>query len=182
MNLTPMLAAAMPTEAVDAALDIESIKELMDGFDPAAMLPELGSVFGSLTTVCRTAVIIGPIILLALGLGYLFFAPKEANYYFGYRCYFGMGSVHAWRFTQRMAGVLFSALGLALTIIMLVISGGFGGMEVLDMVWKAVDCLIWQAVLVLIATIAINLTAALKFDRRGEYRKKKKQPRPRPQQ
>lgn len=158
-------------------LDIDSIKEIMDAFDPAALLPELSQIFGSLASVCRFAVMIGPVVLLILGLAYLFLSPKEANYYFGYRCYFGMGSVRAWRFTQRLAGVVLGALGLILTIIMYVISSGFAAMEVTDMVWKAVDCLIWQAVLALLATIAINLTAALRFDRRGEYRKKSQRPR-----
>lgn len=163
-----------PTGAAEAALDIESIKTLMDSFDPAALLPELSKIFGSLSTVCRFAVMIGPVVLLILGLAYLFLSPKEANYYFGYRCYYGMGSVHAWRFTQRLAGVLFGGLGLVLTITMLMISGGFAGMEVTAMVWKAVDCLIWQAVLAVLATLAVNLTAALRFDRKGEYRRKKK--------
>ncbi len=161
-----------PTAATEAAFDFASIKEIMDGFDPAALLPELGEVFGSLTAVCKFAVMAGPVVLLVLGLAYLFFAPKEANYYFGYRCYFGMGSIHAWRFTQRLAGVLLGGLGLILTIIMLVISSSFGSMEVLDMVWKAVDCLVWQAVLVVAATLGINITAAIRFDRKGEYRKK----------
>ena len=163
-----------PTAATEAGLDIESIKSLMDAFEPAELLPELSEIFGSLSTVCRFAVMIGPIVLLILGLAYLFLAPKEANYYFGYRCYFGMGSVHAWRFTQRMAGIILGGLGLVLTIIMYAISGGFAQMDVSDMVWKAVDCLVWEAVLALLATIAINVTAALRFDRRGEYRKKKK--------
>ena len=86
-----------------------------------------------------------------------------------------MGSVQAWRFTQRLAGVVFGGLGLILTIIMLLISGGFANMEVTDMVWRAADCLIWQAILVVLATIGINLTAAMRFDRKGEYRKKNKQ-------
>ena len=167
-------AALDSTEATEAVLDIESIKELMDGFDPAALLPELSDVFGSLATVCRVAVMIGPIVLLVLGLAYLFLSPKEANYYFGYRCYFGMGSVHAWRFTQRLAGILYGGLGLVLVILMFLISGSFSGMEVTDMVWKAVDCLIWQAVAVVLATLIINLSAAARFDRKGEFRKKKK--------
>ena len=167
-------AALGPTEATESVLDIESIKELMDGFDPAALLPELSDVFGSLATVCRVAVMIGPIVLLVLGLAYLFLSPKEANYYFGYRCYFGMGSVHAWRFTQRLAGILYGGLGLVLVILMFLISGSFSGMEVTDMVWKAVDCLIWQAVAVVLATLIINPSAAARFDRKGEFRKKKK--------
>ncbi len=178
VETTAATAPMNPTAATESSLDIESIKQLMDGFDPAELLPDLGKIFGSLTTVCRFAVMIGPIVLLILGLTYLFLSPKEANYYFGYRCYFGMGSVHAWRFTQRMAGVLLGGLGLILTIVMYVISGGFAGMEVTDMVWKAVDCLVWQAVLAICATLAINLTAAARFDRKGEYRKKKRNKKP----
>ena len=164
-----------PTAATEGGLDLGSIKDMMDAFDPASLLPELSDVFGSLSTICRFAVMIGPIVLLVLGLAYLFLSPKEANYYFGYRCYYGMGSVQAWRFTQRLAGVVFGGLGLILTIIMLLISGGFATMEVTDMVWRAADCLIWQAILVVLATVGINLTAAMRFDRKGEYRKKNKQ-------
>ena len=167
-------AIAETTAATEAPIDIESIKEIMDGFDPASLLPDLSGLFGSLETVCRVAVMIGPIVLLVLGLAYLFLSPKEANYYFGYRTYFGMGSVHAWRFTQRLAGVVLGGLGLLLTIIALVISSGFGSMDVMDMVWKAVSCLIWQAVLALLANVAIALAAFFRFDRSGEYRKAKK--------
>lgn len=164
-----------PTAVTEAGLNIESIKSLMDSFDPASLLPDLSKVFSSLAAVCRVAVVLGPIVLLVLGLAYLFLSPKEANYYFGYRCYYGMGSVHAWRFTQRMAGVLLGGLGLVLSIVMFTISGSFAEMEVTDMVWKAMSCLVWEAVLALIATLAINLTAAIRFDRKGEYRKKQKE-------
>ena len=166
--------ASLATEATEAAIDIESIKELMDGFDPAALLPDLSKVFSSLEPLCRWAVMIGPVILLLLGLAYLFLAPKEANHYFGYRTYFGMGSVHAWRFTQRLAGVVLGGLGLVLTVVMFVISRSFAGMEVTDMVWRAVNCLAWQAGLVLAANVAIIGAAAFRFDRKGEYRGKKR--------
>ncbi len=167
-------AATVPQETGALDLDIDSIKQIMDAFDPASLLPELSKIFQDLAVVCRFAVMIGPVIMLILGLAYLFLSPKEANYYFGYRCYFGMGSVNAWRFTQRLAGLLLGGVGLVLTVVMYLISGGFANMEVTDMVWKAVDCLIWEAVLALAVTLAINLSAAARFDRKGEYRKKKK--------
>ena len=170
MSTTP---AALP-EATEAVLDIESIKELMDGFDPASLLPDLSGLFGSLEPVCCWAVMIGPVVMLVLGLLYLFLSPKEANYYFGYRTYFGMGSVHAWRFTQRLAGITLGGLGLILTVVMLLISNGFGTMDVMDMVWKAVSCLVWEAALALLANLAIGLAAFALFDRKGEYRKGKK--------
>ena len=166
-----------PTEmiqATEAALDIESIKSLMDGFDPAALLPDLSDLFGSLATLCRFAVMIGPVVLLVLGLAYLFLSPREANYYFGYRCYFGMGSVQAWRFTQRIAGMLFGGVGLILTIVMFVISGGFAQMEITDMVWKAAGCLAWQVGLALILTFLVNFLAFFFFDAKGGPRRRKK--------
>ena len=169
--------STIPTEIVQATespLDIESIKSLMDGFDPAALLPDLSDLFGSLATLCRFAVMIGPVVLLILGLAYLFLSPREANYYFGYRCYFGMGSVQAWRFTQRIAGMLFGGVGLILTIVMFLISGGFAEMEVTDMVWKAAGCLAWQAIIAIVLTLLVNFLAFFFFDAKGGPRRKKK--------
>ena len=164
----------LSTAATEPALDIESIKQAMDGFDPAALLPDLGELFGSLATLCRFAVMIGPVVLLILGLAYLFLAPREANYYFGYRCYFGMGSVQAWRFTQRIAGMLFGGVGLILTIVMYVISGSFAEIEVTDMVWKAPGCLPWQAIIALALTCPVNSLALFFFDAKGGPRRRKK--------
>ena len=169
--------STIPTEIVQATespLDIESIKSLMDGFDPAALLPDLSDLFGSLATLCRFAVMIGPVVLLVLGLAYLFLSPREANYYFGYRCYFGMGSVQAWRFTQRIAGTLFGGVGLILTIVMFLISGGFAEMEVTDMVWKAAGCLAWQAIIAIVLTLLVNFLAFFFFDAKGGPRRRKK--------
>ena len=162
--------ATAPTEA---GFDFEAVKALMDNFDPAALLPDLSTIFGWMELACRVAVVIGPVLLTALGLAYLLLSPKEANYYFGYRTYFGMGSVQAWRFTQRLAGIVLGILGLILTGVMLMVSGGFGQLEMADMVWKALACVGIEAVLVLIANLAINIAAMARFDRRGEYRKKK---------
>ena len=167
-----------PTEilqATEPALDIDSIKSLLDGFDPAALLPDLGELFGSLSALCRFAVMIGPVVMLVLGLAYLFLSPREANYYFGYRCYFGMGSVQAWRFTQRIAGMLFGGVGLILTIVMYVMSGSFSEMEITDMVWKAAGCLAWQAVIALVLTFLVNFLAFFFFDAKGGPRRKKKE-------
>ena len=163
-----------PTAATEAVLDIESIKELMDAFDPASLLPELGDVFSVITTICQIAVMVGPIILLVLGLAYLFFSPREANYYFGYRCYFGMGSVGAWRFTQRLAGIVWAALGLILTVVMVLVTGKFAGGDVMQVVDTAVTCLLWEIALAMGSALIINLIVALSFDAKGYPRRNKK--------
>ena len=160
--------------AAESSFDFDSIKAIMDGFDPASLLPDLEGIFGSLATVCRLAVMIGPLVLLVLGLCYLFLAPKEANWYFGYRCYFGMGSEYAWRFTQRLAGMLFTGLGGILTAVMFVISGRFAHMEVTAMAWQALECLVWQVGLVVLTTLIINFSAFVHFNRKGQHRRKKR--------
>ena len=152
-------------------MTIDDLKTLMDEFEPATLLPELDTVLGKMELVMRVAVMIGPIVLLILGLAYLFLSPKEANHYFGYRCYYGMGSVEAWRFTQRLAGIVWSVMGLALIALMVLTSGGFRGMEVMAMVEKAVRCVLWQAGLVLASWVAINTIVALRYDAKGNLRK-----------
>ncbi len=82
-----------------------------------------------------------------------------------------MGSVQAWRFTQRLAGMLFAGLGLILTAAAILTTGSFAGMEAMGMVWKAVKCLIWQAALALIASLAVNISAMVFFTAKGEPRR-----------
>lgn len=160
--------------ATEELLDVESIKALLDGFDPASLLPDLSKIFDSLVPVCRIAVLLGPVVLLILGLSYLIFSPKEANYYLGYRCYFGMGSEYAWRFTQRLAGWLFTLTGLALTLVMFAISLGFSGMPLTDMVWRAAACLVLELIASVLLILTVNLSAAFRFDRKGKHRRKRR--------
>ena len=173
MSTTPT-ALMETTAAAEELVDIESIKALLDGFDPAGLLPDLSRVFDSLVPICRLAVLIGPVVILLLGLSYLILSPKEANYYLGYRCYFGMGSEYAWRFTQRLAGWLFTGTGLALTVVMFLLSAGFGGMELPDMVWRAASCLVVELAAAVLLILTVNLTAAFRFDRKGKHRKKRR--------
>ena len=173
MSTTP---DALPetTAAVEELLDVESIKALLDGFDPATLLPDLSKVFDSLVPVCRIAVLLGPVVLLLLGLSYLILTPKEANYYLGYRCYFGMGSEYAWRFTQRLAGWLFTAAGLVLTVVMFAVSVSFPYMSMTDMVWKAAACLLVELAVSVLLILTVNLSAAFRFDRKGKHRRKRR--------
>ena len=153
-------------------MSIEDIKQIMDGFDPAALLPDLTSLEGKVELICRIAVLAGPIVLLALGIAYFLLAPKEANYHFGYRCFFGMGSVQAWRFTQKVAGGVWGVLGLVLTLVMVNKTNGFREMEVVDQIMGALKCLTWEVLLAVVSCLAINITAAVFFNAKGDPRMK----------
>ena len=132
-----------------------------------ALLPDLSTVIGWIELVARIAVMAGPILLLGFGLVYLLAPPKEANYGLGYRFWWGMASLKAWKFTQRLAGMVWSGLGAVLTIVMALICAGFRDLEPMDMVRRAGTCLIWELVLIAAACIAINVTVMVKFDKDG---------------
>ena len=135
-----------------------------------ALLPDLTTVVGWIELVARIAVMAGPILMLGFGLVYLLIPPKEANYGVGYRFWWGMSSLDAWKFTQRIAGMVWSALGAVLTIVMAIVCNSFREMEPIDMVTRAGSCMVWELVLIAIACIAINVVVMVKFDKDG-YRR-----------
>ena len=150
----------------------EDLTSLLEGADLSELLPELQGIVDKMAPMMKAAVMAGPVIFLALGLLYLFATPKEANYKFGYRCYFGMGSEYAWRFTQHLAGFLFTGTGLVLSLVMFFISAGFGKMELSDMVWRAAACLLVELAAAILLILSVNLTAAFRFDRKGNRRRR----------
>ena len=154
-------------------MNIEDFKGLMDEFEPASLLPELDPILSQFAPAARIIVCIGPVALLLMGLLYLFAVPKEANYILGYRCYYGMGSVEAWRFTQRLAGIVFGALGLVLGIVMVLVGGSFAELDTMTLLWRVVYCVGAEAAAAAVACLAVNTVAAVRFDSRGDLRKKK---------
>lgn len=152
-------------------MDLDSLKSLFEGFDIAAFLPELTTLLGWVETLLRLAVMAAPLLLLGFGLLYLLAPPKEANYSLGFRCWWGMSSLDAWQFTQKIAGMIWSVLGLILTVVMALICNAFRRMEPMDMVWTAVKCLGWELGLTLVATLAVNVIVIVVFDKDG-YRRK----------
>ena len=154
-------------------MDFEALKALFEEFDLAAFLPKVEDVLGWVELVLRIAVMAGPLLLLGFGLLYLLAPPKEANYGLGFRCWWGMASLEAWQFTQHAAGLVWSALGTVLTIVMALICNAFRRMEPMDMVWSAVKCLGWELALLVLACIVVNVLVIVKFDHDGFRREKR---------
>ncbi|MBQ8881412.1 MAG: SdpI family protein [Oscillospiraceae bacterium] len=149
---------------------MDFITSLFD-MDFAALVPELEALLGSLRPALTVALLAGPIVLLALGLLYLFLSPPEANYRFGFRTYFGMGSVEAWRFSQKIAGIAYGGVGLVLLIVMIVTATGFGGKDAFQMAETAIICLLWQVGAVLFAQLAVAILAGVFFRADGSRRR-----------
>lgn len=151
-------------------MTIENIKELMDGVDIAALLPDLQALLTTVPGLVRLAVLVGPAVLLFLGLHYFLLAPKEANYTTGYRFRWGMASPESWRFMQLVAGAIWSLLGLGLLIAMAISTAEFPSLEVMDLLWAAVGKLALQALLVLVSCGLINLIVVARYDFKGRRR------------
>ena len=152
-------------------MDISAITSLFEDFDLTAFLPEIHTLMGWIEMLLRICVMAGPLALLGFGLLYLLAPPKEANHRLGYRFWWSMASLDAWQYTHRLAGMVWSGLGLLLTVIMGLICNGFRRMEPMDMVWSAVKCLGWELGLTVIACLAIDIMVVVVFDQRGFRRK-----------
>lgn len=149
---------------------IDKLTSLMDGLDIAKLVPDLDVLLGKLEPLVRILILVGPIAMLGLGLYYFFAAPKEANYSAGYRFRYAMSRVEVWRFTQRLAGLVYGSLGLLLGLVMGLLSIRLGKLAAPDMVWFALKCLLWELVPTLIATLGINITVIVLYTGKGDRR------------
>ena len=141
--------------------------------DPASLLPDLPALFEKLVGLIRVAVYAGPAALILLGLMYYFLAPKEANHHFGFRCWWGMSSVEVWQFTQKLAGIVWAALGLVLGLFAFFSTGGYANMGQQEMLMSAANLILWQIGAVLVSILAINITLVVLYDRKGDKRSEK---------
>ncbi len=149
---------------------MEIITKLFD-LDLAKFVPEMPAFLGGLRAILVLAVLIGPILLVTLGAMYLLRPAPEANFKYGFRTYFGMGSVEAWKFSQKIAGLAFGGLGALLLLIMFIVVLTFFKKDLFQIANSAIVCLIWQAVLALIARITVSILCWVYFDRNGDRRR-----------
>jgi len=150
---------------------MEKITELLNNLeDLGKYIPKLDTLTGWVQWLISLAVRVGPVCILILGLIYLLIPPKEANHKAGYRTYFGMGSVMAWRFTQRIAGIIMTVTGLILTIIAYSAVKKFADMDLMSMAQKAFDVIKVQVIFALVIYVFMFLLTAVMFDRKGNRR------------
>ena len=136
-----------------------------------SLIPSLESLLGKLDLLARILVMAGPLALLGLGLYYFLLPPKEANHSAGYRFRYGMRKVKVWQFMQRIAGMVYSVVGLVLTVVMAIICIRFGSMEAEAMLWSAAKCILWELGVIALATLGINVTVVVFYDSEGNSRK-----------
>ena len=142
--------------------------------NPLGFLPSMESMVAHLESLMRIAVLAGPLCLLGLGLWYLLAPAKEANHLIGFRCWWGMASVEVWQFTQRLAGLVWTGVGLVMTIVMAIICNGYRELAPDQMAFSALKLLGWEVGIVLVTIIAINIALVVLFDQKGYRRTRTK--------
>ena len=135
-----------------------------------ALLPSMGTVVGLIEFALWLLVLAGPLMLLGFGLLFRYRPPAEANFGVGYRFWWGLASLEAWRYTQRLAGIIWTLLGGALTGIMLIVCIILQSQDTMTMAIGAAICVGIELVLVAAACITINVLVMKKFDKDG-YRR-----------
>ena len=106
-------------------MSIEDIKQIMDGFDPAALLPDLSTLEGKAELICRIAVLVGPVLLLAVGIGL-----------------FALSTILSWSlYGSRCFEYLFGGKGVRYYQIIFVLVTVVGATLKLDLVWNIADTL-----------------------------------------
>ncbi len=149
---------------------MEKLTAFFDSIDLETLLPELDTLLGKVQLIASVAMLLGPVLMLLFGLWYFLLPPKEANHKAGFRTWFGMGSVEAWRFAQRLAGIIYGVLGLILTVVMGILCLNLREKALMDMVTTAFTCLLWQVGLALISYLAICAVCAIRYKSNGSRR------------
>ena len=153
---------------------IDSLTGLVDDLDLASLVPDLSTVLGWVELIAKLFLLVPPILLVGFGLWYRFKPPKEANHFIGYRFYLGMGSVEAWQYTQRLAGILWVCLGGVLLLVNIIVALSIGGENVPSMVSTTLVWLIIEFILVAASCVFINTMVGLRYDKDGNLRPSKR--------
>ena len=151
---------------------MDKLLEILGSFDIAKILPEVNATVGFIVLLARIVTFFVPLLILGLGLAYFLKPAPEANHTFGYRTYFGMGSVEAWLFAQKIAGKAYLILGGGLTAVMLVVSLFFSGKSAMATVITALICVIVELVLVVAVWVLIYRLVYRAYDKDGNRRKR----------
>ena len=152
---------------------MEKITEILDKLDLAKFVPELDKLLELALKATRFAVRVGPMCILLLGIIYLFLHPNEANHKAGYRTFFGMGSVHAWRFTQRVSGFIMILVGLFLNSSAKKAAEGFSIQNSDEMISQAIDLIKVQLLWAVIILVFMALLTTVMFNVKGKCRFKR---------
>ena len=151
---------------------MDIITKLFD-LDLSKFVPAMPVFLGALRALLVIIILAGPILLVTLGAMYLLRPAPEANFKYGFRTYFGMGSVEAWRFSQRIGGLVYIILGGVMTLGALVAFIILLKSSIPTILTGCAARLVIELILVTLTTFTLNIIISIRYDRDG-YRRGKR--------
>ena len=149
---------------------MEIINTLLGDLDPSVLVPELDTLTGWLQLILSLAANVGPIAMLIMGIIYVVAPPKEATHKAGFRTYFGMGSIQAWRFSQLPCGGAIALMGLVLTIIAKINSEAYALMPIAEGALATIELVKGQIISIAVLYVVMFIAMAVIFDSKGKCR------------
>ena len=144
------------------------ILDLLKEFDIAKILPEISQFEQQLAGWLRFFLLLGPLVMAGMGAWYYYAPAKEPNYGLGYRTKWSMASPAAWRYAQRVSGMIYMILGGVLAVIVLVLSLFFGLMSPVTVAVISLIAVFLEALLALGAFILVENLLRKHFDANGD--------------
>ncbi len=141
-----------------------------DNFGINDLLPEMGGFLGDIRFYLCLFLLIVPILMAAMGALRFFRPAEEANHSVGYRTFFGMGSVYAWRVTQWVSGVVFMGVGGLLLLAAIIQCFVMGAKDVGDAIVNMYTWLIVEGILLVASIVTVEVVIGLQFDKSGNLR------------
>lgn len=146
---------------------MDAILSFLKEFEIAKLLPEIDSFVIGLAWYTRLAILLGPLLMLGLGLWYHYKPSAEPGYAIGFLGNSVMGSAESWAFAQRFAGVTWMVVGGGMAALMLVLSILFVIMSPIVMITVALICIILEFGLILATQIYVNRHVLKYYDKEG---------------
>ncbi len=145
-----------------------------DHFGVYDSLPDMGSFLGDIRFYLCLFLLAVPVLMCAMGALRFFRPAREANHAIGYRTYFGMGSVYAWRVTQWLSGIVFMAVGGLLLMVAVVACIAMAFQEVNDAVTTMCIWVAVEGLFLLLSVALVELLIFIQFDKAGNLRSGRK--------
>ena len=142
-----------------------AITDLLD-----KIIPQINTLLSDLRLWMGILLYVAPAALILYGLFCFFLSPPEANHRMGFRSIYGMGSVRAWKWSQKFAGIVLGGTGILLLISAIIGSVLSAGKALSDAMTAVIIILIIQASLTLAAYIGIEVTLIVRYDLAGNLR------------
>ena len=125
-------------------------------FDIVNFLPESEAFLGSLRTNVALIVLIGPILLLAVGAWYYFLPRTQVGDPLGFRGLRKIEDTKTWLYAQKLAGLGYGIVGAALFVVFGILCLFFGAMAPDAVATCAFICVIIELILTLIVWIGVQ--------------------------